>query len=100
MATAPAGTRSTGPSRAGRAPREVVETIVLVVVIFVAVRAVVLNVKVDGPSMVPSLRDHEMPPANRNVHLHFDRNAMLGLLAGGGPGGRGYRLSLPSARAW
>jgi signal peptidase I len=52
--------------------REVIETILLAVVIFVAVRAVVLNFKVDGLSMTPSFTDGEMLLVNRNAYAHFD----------------------------
>lgn len=69
-------------SGAGRAIREIVETIVLAAIIFVAVRAVVLNFKVDGPSMLPSLIDREMLLVNRNIYFHFDQNDLRNLLPG------------------
>ncbi|MDQ3167114.1 MAG: S26 family signal peptidase, partial [Chloroflexota bacterium] len=58
------------------------ETIVLAAIIFVAVRAVVLNFKVDGPSTLPSLIDREMPLVDRNVYFHFDQNDPRNLLPG------------------
>lgn len=69
-------------AKARRAVREIVETIILAVVIFVAVRAVVLNFKVDGRSMLPNLVNHEMLLVNRNVYFHFDSNEILSLLPG------------------
>lgn len=57
--------------------REVVETILLAVIIFVAVRAVVLNFKVDGLSMTPSFADGEMLLVNRNAYAHFDSWALV-----------------------
>jgi len=57
--------------------REIVETILLAVVIFVAVRAVVLNFKVDGLSMEPSFADGEMLLVNRNAYAHFDTWALV-----------------------
>ena len=79
---AEADLRPRSRSGAGRAIREVVETVILAAVIFVAVRAVVLNFKVDGSSMVPNLVDTEMLLVNRNVYFHFDRNDLLNILPG------------------
>ncbi|MEJ7761390.1 MAG: signal peptidase I [Thermomicrobiales bacterium] len=77
-----AETRPDSRSGVGRAVREIVETIILAAVIFVAVRAVVLNFKVDGSSMLPNLVNTEMLLVNRNVYFNFDRNAVLNLLPG------------------
>ena len=52
--------------------REIVETLLLALIIFVAVRAVVLNFRVDGLSMNPSLENNEMLLVNRNVYFNFD----------------------------
>jgi signal peptidase I len=52
--------------------REVVETLLLALIIFVAVRAVVLNFRVDGLSMLPSLHDQELLLVNRNAYANFD----------------------------
>lgn len=57
--------------------REVAETLILALVIFVAVRAVVLNFRVDGLSMMPSLHDQEMLLVNRNAYAHFDAWALV-----------------------
>jgi signal peptidase I len=62
------------------AVREIVETLLLAFVIFVAVRAVVLNFKVDGTSMVPNLHNREMLLVNRNIYFHFDLNGVLDAL--------------------
>jgi signal peptidase I len=67
---------------AARAVREIVETLLLALIIFVAVRALVLNFRVDGNSMVPNLQDQEMLLVNRNVYLHFDVNKWLNYLPG------------------
>ena len=64
------------------AVREIVETLLLAFVIFVAVRAVVLNFKVDGESMSPNLQNAEMLLVNRNIYFHFDLNAWLDPLPG------------------
>ena len=52
--------------------REVVETIALAIVIFVAVRSVVLNYRVDGTSMVPTLQNGEMLIVGRRAYSHID----------------------------
>lgn len=57
--------------------REIVETLLLALLIFVAVRAVVLNFRVDGFSMMPSLHDREMLLVNRNAYAHFDAWALV-----------------------
>lgn len=71
----PATTAKAGSG--GRAIREVVETILLAVAIFVIVRLVVLNFRVDGMSMSPNLDNGEMLLVNRNVYFHFDLNEVL-----------------------
>lgn len=67
---------------ATRAVREIVETLLLALVIFVAVRALVLNFRVDGNSMVPNLQNEEMLLVNRNVYMHFDLNKWLNYIPG------------------
>ena len=78
----PAPTVSTKSGSSGRALREIVETILLALVIFVVVRLVVLNFRVDGMSMTPNLDDGEMLLVNRNVYLHFDLNRLLEWIPG------------------
>lgn len=51
---------------------EIVETLILAVLIFVAVRSVVLNFRVDGLSMEPNLDSGEMLLVNRQIYMHFD----------------------------
>jgi len=64
----------------GRAIREIVETLLLALVIFVGVRLVVLNFRVDGDSMIPNLTNGEMLLVNRNVYFHFDLDGVLDAL--------------------
>lgn len=52
--------------------REIIETALLAILIFVAVRAVVLNFKVDGTSMLPTMQDGEMILVNRNAYRELD----------------------------
>ena len=70
-----------GP-RAERAGATIIETLLLALIIFLAVRAVVLNFRVDGSSMMPSLQSGEMLLVNRNAYLSFDAWALVDWLPG------------------
>ncbi|HZQ37172.1 MAG TPA: signal peptidase I [Dehalococcoidia bacterium] len=59
-----------------RLVREVVETLVLAVLIFLAVRAVVQNFKVEGSSMVPSFIDGEYMLVNKAVYARIDMRTL------------------------
>jgi signal peptidase I len=59
---------------------EIVETILLALLIFVMVRGVVLNFRVDGNSMEPTLSHSEMLIINRRAYTSFDLNAILSFL--------------------
>ena len=62
--------------------REVIETLLLALLIFVAVRAVVLNFRVEGHSMDTSLQDNEMLLVNRNAYFALDQDKWLGWIPG------------------
>jgi signal peptidase I len=62
--------------------REIIETLLLALLIFLAVRAVVLNFRVDGHSMDHSLQNNEMLLVNRNSYLTFDQSKWLGWIPG------------------
>ena len=62
----------TAKSQAGRAVREIVETLLLAALIFFLVRLVVLNFRVDGESMLPNLDDGQMLLVNRNAYQFVD----------------------------
>ena len=62
----------TAKHQAGRAVREVVETLLLAALIFFLVRLVVLNFRVDGESMLPNLDDGQMLLVNRNAYEYVD----------------------------
>jgi signal peptidase I len=66
----------------GSMVREVIETLLLALLIFVAVRAVVLNFRVDGHSMDSALADNEMLLVNRNAYFGFDQDQWLGWIPG------------------
>lgn len=67
---------------AGRAVREIVETLLLAALIFFAVRLVVLNFKVDGQSMFPNLHNEEMLLVNRNAYRSLDLGWLWSVLPG------------------
>jgi signal peptidase I len=52
--------------------REIIETALLALIIFVLVRTVVLNFKVDGRSMLPTFENGEMLLVNRNAYRELD----------------------------
>lgn len=62
--------------------REVIETLLLALLIFVAVRAVVLNFRVDGHSMDDSLDNNEMLLVNRNSYFSYDKDKWFGWIPG------------------
>ncbi|MEZ4522891.1 MAG: signal peptidase I [Thermomicrobiales bacterium] len=59
---------------------EITETLVLALLIFLAVRTVVLNFRVDGLSMEPTLNTGEMLLVNRQMYSHFDLNSVVNIL--------------------
>ncbi len=61
---------------------EIIETILLALLIFLMVRGVVLNFRVDGNSMEPSLSHAEMLIINRRAYTSLDVNSMLSYLPG------------------
>jgi signal peptidase I len=54
------------------AAREIVETIVLTLLIFLAVRAVVQNYRVEGASMVPTLANEQMLLVDKVSYFRWD----------------------------
>ena len=64
-------------SAAKGATREVVETLLLAALIFLGVRLLVLNFKVDGNSMRPNLLNGELLLVNRNAYREIDVNGLL-----------------------
>lgn len=62
--------------------RDIIETLLLAVLIFVAVRMVVVNYRVVGQSMLPGLEGGEMLLVNRNAYASFDTWALVDWLPG------------------
>jgi signal peptidase I len=74
-------TASTVPQKKrSSATREIIETLVLALLIFVLVRAVVLNFKVDGHSMDNSFDNGEMLLVNRNAYFDLGTSKITGWL--------------------
>lgn len=57
--------------------RDVIQTVVVAVLIFLAIRAVVLNFKVDGFSMMPNLTNNEMLLVNRREYSHINLYSLV-----------------------
>ena len=62
--------------------REIAETILLAVILYVGVRAVVMPYEVDGASMQPNLANHERVLVNRVAYWDFDLNGVLNWIPG------------------
>ncbi len=72
--------RSTGNIRG--VIREMLETAIFVLLIFLIVRGVMQNFKIEGQSMEPNLHSAQYILVNKIVFFHFDINAPLRLLPG------------------
>jgi signal peptidase I len=76
-------TISTKPAKKqGSVVREIVETALIAILIFVGVRTLVLNFRVDGSSMLPSLVNGEMLLVNRNSYESYDLYTLVDWLPG------------------
>lgn len=73
---------TTPAKKQSSALREIVETALIAIVIFVGVRALVLNFRVDGSSMLPSLVNGEMLLVNRNAYDSWDLYSLVDWLPG------------------
>lgn len=75
------------PVRHPRAPlryvvRELLETAIFILLVFLIVRGVVQNFKIEGSSMEPTLHTGQYILVNKLIYFHFDLNAPLRLLPG------------------
>lgn len=65
-----------------RALRDVVQTLLLAVGMYVAVQFFVLPYEVDGASMDPRLHNGDRLLVNRNAYVHFDANDLWNMIPG------------------
>lgn len=70
------------PENKSNAFREILETAILAVLIFVLVRSVVLNFKVEGSSMLPTMTNGEMILVNRNAYREFNLGDLVDWIPG------------------
>lgn len=78
--------------KAGGWVREVIETVVLTAVIFLAVHAVVQSYLVDGRSMQPSLQANERLFVNKAAYWRTGNDSLLASVAFGPDAGTGERF--------
>ena len=62
--------------------KELLETAIFILLVFLIVRGVIQNFKIEGQSMEPSLHTSQYILVNKIVYFHFDLNAPLRLLPG------------------
>jgi signal peptidase I len=77
-----------GRGSLGSTIRELIETAIVILLIFFTVRALIQNFRIDGLSMEPNLHHDQYIIVNKAVFFHFDSNAPFRLLPG-------YRDTLP-----
>jgi signal peptidase I len=78
----PVVTTTPAAKKQGSVIREVIETALIAILIFVGVRTLVLNFRVDGSSMLPSLVNGEMLLVNRNSYESYDLYTLVDWLPG------------------
>jgi signal peptidase I len=64
--------------------KELLETAIFILLVFLIVRGVVQNFKIEGQSMEPNLHSGQYILVNKLVYFHFDMNAPTRLLPGKG----------------
>jgi signal peptidase I len=62
--------------------KELLETAIFILLVFLIVRGVIQNFKIEGQSMEPNLHTGQDILVNKIVYFHFDMNAPLRLLPG------------------
>lgn len=63
-----------------RLAREIIETILLALLIFVTMQAAVQNYRVDGPSMLDTLSSDEQLILNKLIYMRLDRDTLSSFL--------------------
>jgi signal peptidase I len=74
--------QNVSPAMVRVAVKELLETAIYILLVFVIVRSLVQNFKIEGSSMEPSLHSGQYILVNKLVYFNFDLNAPLRLLPG------------------
>lgn len=80
----PSADETTKRPRVRGVVRELFETALFVLLVFLIVRGVVQNFKIEGQSMEPNLHTGQFILVNKIIYFHFDLNAPMRLLPGNG----------------
>ncbi|MGD9712940.1 MAG: signal peptidase I [Thermomicrobiales bacterium] len=75
-------THAVAKKRRGGILREILETAIIAIAIFMAVRLLVLNFRVDGNSMLDNLHDGDMLLVNRNAYESWDLYTLVDWIPG------------------
>lgn len=78
----PANDAPVAKNRYWRFAREIIETVILVVLIFISVRTVVHSYQVDGSSMLPSLQSEERIFVNPNAYGELNSGDFIDWIPG------------------
>lgn len=62
--------------------RDLIETVLFILLIFFIVRGLVQNFRIDGQSMEPNLHNDQYILVNKVLYFHFDSNAPIRLFPG------------------
>lgn len=82
-AAGPDSTSGSKPVVMPRHPlRDILETAIIAILIFVLVRSVVLNFRIDGRSMMPTFEGGEMVLVNRSAYQTFDLGDLVDWIPG------------------
>ena len=87
-----------GPEKKRSRPvyREIIETALIVLVVFFVVRSVIQNYQVDGDSMLPTLHNEEYLLVNKAPYFVYDSNALARIFNSSAPSDVHYPLGGPS----
>ncbi len=66
----------------GNTIRELVETVLFILLVFFIFRGLLQNFRIDGQSMEPNFHNHQYIWVNKVIYFHFDANAPLRVLPG------------------
>jgi signal peptidase I len=75
--------------------REIVETVLITLLIFLVVRALVQNFRVDGDSMLPTLHSDEYLLVNKGLYFRYDANFLARIFNPGVPADMHYLFHGP-----